>query len=113
MSKINEVKLISQQVSKGSQDVNYEEIFNIGDNALKINIKSDSYDFQCHAKVSWLNRKEHKWEVLHNIHHGRMKTQTSLCYHPEAQDMEGNKQYFISEFWQDREELVKIAKQLI
>lgn len=112
-STINEVKLISQEVSKGSQSVHYEEIFNIGDNALKVEIKSDSYGFQCRAKVSWLNRQEHEWNVLHNIHHGRMKTRDSLSSCRQAYDMEGNKNYFISEFWQDREELVKIAKQLI
>ena len=110
---MNEVKLISQEIGKGRQDVHYQEVFNIGDNALKINIKSDSYDFQCHAKVSWLDRQEHKWNVIHNIHHSNMKTQDSLCYSPQARDIEGNKNHFISEFWRDREELVRVAQSLI
>jgi hypothetical protein len=110
---MNEIKLISQEIGRGGQDLNYQEVFNIGDNALKINIKSDSYGFQCHAKVSWLNRSEHKWNVLHSIHHSNMKTESQLHHHPQARNIGSNKASLLSEFWADREELVRIAQSLI
>lgn len=110
---IDEIKLISQEVSKGTQSILYQEVFNIGDNALRINIKSDSYDFQSHAKIYWLNRNENKWNCLHNIHYSNMETQTKLYYDPKAIDVQRNKNYFISEFWRDRDNLVEMAKALI
>ena len=113
MPKMNEVKIISQEVGKGRQDLNYQEVFKIGDNSLKINIKSDSYDFQCHAKVSWLDRNEHKWNVIHNIHYSNMETRDSLCYMPQARDVQGNKRNLIAEFRADRDKLVSMAQELI
>ena len=86
------VETIDRTISKGRQSVLYQEVFKIGDNSLKIEIKSDSYDFQCSAKVSWLDRNERKWNVLHNIHHGSMKTPNELCYHPQARDLDNNYQ---------------------
>ncbi len=46
---------ISERVWKGTQSVNYEQVFEFGPNRLRVRIKRDAYDNQSHARVHvWL-----------------------------------------------------------
>jgi len=64
---------------KGSQSINFREIYKLEEKRIKLEIKSDSYDQQCYARAYIL--KDEKWELIYSIPYAEMKTPKGLCYH--------------------------------
>jgi hypothetical protein len=95
------MKTIKLEISKGSQDVIYKEILNLGKHKVQITIRSDAYNFQSSAKISvW---KDLEWSLIDSIHHGQMKTRHGLAYD----------NYVERDFKLDRDTLLKVAKQIL
>lgn len=97
-------KLIDKMVSKGTQDVTYKEIFELNGRKVKVEVKSDSYDFQCYARVKVLD-VNNGWYVLYAIPYSEMKTRSGLYYVENWK----NEKYFM----EDVESLKKMAKELL
>jgi hypothetical protein len=76
------ITVLHVEIGKGRQDVNYSETLRIGDRKFRVRIKSDSYDFQCYARIEALDQAELKWNVVASIHHSAMKTRDGLAYVP-------------------------------
>lgn len=49
MSKKNKEIIIEKITYKGSQSINFREIYKLDEKRIKLEIKSDSYDQQCYA----------------------------------------------------------------
>lgn len=100
--------LISEEIGTGSQNLNFERIFKIGENKLRISIKSDSYDFQSYARIEIYNPNDYKWNVLHSIHYSKMQTASKLYYKHHR-----NGTIPVSEFQKDIDTLIKVAEQIL
>ena len=78
MSKSKETT-IEKITYKGSQSINFREIYKLEDKKIKLEIKSDSYDMQCYARTYIL--KDEKWELIYSIPYSEMNTPNGLCHH--------------------------------
>lgn len=76
--KIKEIT-IEKITYKGSQSINFREIYKREEKRIKLEIKSDSYDQQCYARAYIL--KDEKWELIYSIPYSEMTTPKGLCYH--------------------------------
>lgn len=103
-------KLITKTISKGSQDIIYKEVFEVDNRKLNIEIKSDSYNDQCYARISVLKPDE-GWYVLHSIHYSQMKTKSELYYILPRNEKPGIE--FEKYFTDDIKELKRVAEQLL
>lgn len=94
-------QVISETISEGQQSVTLDRVLMSGENRLRISIKSDSYDFQCHAtiKVWAADRKE--WSLVHSIPYALMKTPAQLLYRKAM--------HVASTFEADASELLRVA----
>ena len=63
---------------KGTQSINFREIYKLAEKKIKLEIESDSYDMQCYARAYIL--KNEKWELIYSIPYSQMKTSKGLCY---------------------------------
>jgi hypothetical protein len=72
------MKVISTTVSYSQQDVNFIQYLDIGGHKVRIDIRSNAYKFQSHAKLEVLNKKEMKWNVVVSRPSGDMQTQEGL-----------------------------------
>jgi hypothetical protein len=89
MARAKKPTIVSENISKGGQDVIFsliEKWTSLTDKLLKVKfeVRSNSYDFQCQAVVSVWNEVELKWNRVHSIHHADMKTKHGLCYIPRT-----------------------------
>lgn len=100
-----EYPLISEEISKGRQDLVFMRLFNMGDHKLKIHIVSDSYDFQSSAQIEIFHPSELKWNTLHRIHYSKMQTPSSLAYKTPQVGVEA--------FQKDIDTLIGVAKQVL
>jgi len=75
------MKIIKEDYSLGKQSVNLCKIIE-GDNGMKIkiDIKSDSYDFQSYARISVFEPQSLAWNNLSHIPYANMKTPHKLCH---------------------------------
>ena len=78
MSKKIEKITIEKISYKGSQSINFREIYKLEEKRIKLEIKSDSYDQQCYARAYILN--DEKWELIYSIPYAEMNTPKGLCY---------------------------------
>ena len=78
--KIKEIT-IEKITYKGSQSVNFREIYRLEEKKIKLEIKSDSFDMQCYARAYIL--KDEKWELIYSIPYSEMKTPHGLSHHLE------------------------------
>lgn len=98
------MKTLSKEIGRGRQSVTYRETFEHNGKKVRIEIKSDSYDFQCYARVSVFH--DFQWNKIDSIHHSRMQTPPKLIY----------RQYDLAneaDFKADRNRLVKLAKDVL
>lgn len=76
-------------VVKGRQDVTYKAAWTHSSGIkVRVNVKSDSYAFQCHAYLEAFSPTEQKWNRVVSLHHAEMTTVNGLIHYPEFQ---GNK----------------------
>jgi hypothetical protein len=105
------------KLSKGSQSLYYRELLELSHpdvahhsaHKLRIEIESNSYDFQCHA---WIQRWDgSQWHELEHIHHGNMGTPAKLYYKcgKERDVAPTMREYFES----DRDELIEAATAIL
>jgi len=97
------MKKIESTISKGRHGVTLKEFVKYGDEKLRFNIYSDSYDFQCKASVSIYNKNDKKWNNLYSILPADMSTSSKLSY----------RQYSERDFTTDLNRLKKMAKAII
>jgi hypothetical protein len=99
----NKIKVISKTITLGRQSVFYKELMSIGDHKLEIDIESNSYDFQSHARIKVFSATELKWNNLAEIHFGSMKTPFCMyVWTKEKYNQDSN-------FTFDRDELIRQA----
>jgi len=79
MSKKIKETTIEKITYKGSQSINFREIYKLEEKRIKLEIKSDSYDQQCYVRAYLL--KDEKWELVYSIPYSEMNTPKGLCYH--------------------------------
>ena len=96
------MKNISTQIGAGGQDALFDEILKDGDKKIRIRIRSGAYPFQSHAVAELWDGKQ--WHQVHSIHYDNMKTATEL---------EFKKNLAASDFAADREELLRVVKEII
>jgi len=97
------LKVIDTQIAKGRQSVDFTQVEEKGEHRLRISIKSDSYAFQCYARISRWNGT--KWEQVHSIHHNLMTTQSGLTYKPNGTNHDN--------FVADARQLRKVAHKIV
>jgi len=96
------VKTIDKQCCKGGQSMNYTEVVILGECRVRIDIRSDSYKEQCHARCQlWSSGK---WQLIHNIFPALMQTPSELTYKRAATE---------SDFMKDRTQLLNVAEQVL
>src|SRR5574344_633705 len=78
MQKLKETT-IEKITYKGTQSVNFRELYKLENKKIKLEIKSDSYDMQCYARAYIL--KEEKWELIYSIPYSEMNTSNGLSHH--------------------------------
>jgi len=100
------MKTIDKQIALGRQSVVYMEILNVDDHKLKVSIKSDSYEFQSYARISRWNGE--KWVNVYSIHFNKMKTTHGLISYSERNEVCNSRH-----FQEDRDQLIKVAKEII
>ncbi len=93
---------------KGTQSINFREIYGLENKKIKLEIKSDSYDMQCYARAYIL--KDEKWELIYSIPYSEMNTPNGLShyatYRHKASAAEG-------EFKIDIDRLKKYIKEIL
>ena len=78
MQKIKETT-IEKIIYKGTQSINFREIYKLEEKRIKLELKSDSYDMQCYAMAYIL--KDEKWELIYSIPYSEMNTPNGLSHH--------------------------------
>lgn len=106
------MKVIKEEYSLGTQSAHFTKIIE-GDNGLKIkiDIKSDSYDFQSYARVSVFNPQSVEWNILDSVPFSNMKTPTKLYYHVQAPSKNAN--VLAPHFVEDTRTLVSNAEAIL
>ena len=108
MSKKNKEIIIEKITYKGSQSINFREIYKLDEKRIKLEIKSDSYDQQCYARAYLL--KDEKWEPIYSIPYSEMNTSKGLCYHVTYRS---NASAAEAEFKSDIERLKKYVEKIL
>ena len=63
---LREMKEILREISFGTQNLDFQEIYSIKSHKIKLKIRSDSYSFQSYAQAYlWA---EEKWVLIDTIH---------------------------------------------
>ena len=103
------MKTLKKEISKGKQDLNFLELLQLDDHKLRITIKSDSYRFQCYAKIYVWSDTNKEWSLIDSIHPDNMQTEDKLAY--MSRDIDYKKSFNL--FAKDRKSLIDIAKKIL
>jgi hypothetical protein len=101
------ITVTSSAITKSGQAVTFTELVNYGDYRLRLTIKSDSYDFQCYARLENFDKQTMQWSVVVHRPHGDMQTESKLVYSRFSDDL------YIKKFDSDRLWLLKQFANLI
>jgi len=107
------MRTISKQCSKVRDDVIYQEVVRLDKNDLvtkprvKVSIKSNSYSFQSHARISRWDGSE--WQLVHNLLPNEMKTPHGL----DTMSLRLEQKAMEAKFTADRNELLRVAKEIL
>ena len=110
------MKTIKEEYSLGQQSANFNQILEFPSGLrLKIHIKSDSYDFQSHAKAEIFNPNTLSWNLVTNIPYSNMKTPSKLVYTISNKESSQSvlKNNLSKHFKQDTETLIKDCKNIL
>lgn len=103
MQKTERMKVISLEIATERQGVSYTSVWVWQGFKLRTLIYSDSYDFQCKAKIQvW---KDLAWSTVHSIAHSEMKTRSGLHYARQPTT--------VKDFVADSSELARVAKEVL
>ena len=105
--KIKEIT-IEKIAYKGSQSVNFREIYILENKRIQLEIKSDSFDMQCYARAYIL--KDEKWELIYSIPYSEMQTTHGLSHHLEYKK---DARIAEKEFKADVERLKKYTEEIL
>jgi len=107
-------EVLEPELSLGRQSLNYVEVAKVvGDNVVKIVIKSDSVDFQCYAKALIFDPDKKVWNSLCSIPYGSMKTESKLYYHVRSGDLACHRRKYLHKFKKDRDKLIYMANKIL
>lgn len=71
---------ISETVTKGDQDVNYQLLAVLDGNKVRVSIRSNPYAFQCHARVEVWSKTDMRWNLVDHRLPGAIATPIKLYY---------------------------------
>lgn len=97
------MKTIAKSVSPSQQSVTYAETLEVDGIKLRISIKSDSHDFQSHARIEAFSAVELKWNNIAFVHYSQMRTRPGLIHEPRGKGV--HQDHFLA----DRDELIRQA----
>lgn len=103
--------LIEREYSVGSDDIIMTEFGILHDVKIRISIRSDSFQKQCHAHLSTLDQNK-QWKVLISIPYSNMKTEPKLYYHLERPNNKITNKISNS-FLEDRLNLLRKADKIL
>lgn len=98
------MKYESIQVAVGAQDVDYVALGRHAGHKVRIRIRSNPYDFQCHAYADVWSATDLKWNRIGSIPPALMNTPASLCYRKDSYGGMAN------QFTADRLDLEKLIR---
>ena len=91
------------------QSISYREIYMLDDKlTIKLEIKSDSIDFQSYACAYVFD--ELKWNLVYSIPYSQMNTKTQLAYFPQYRNNVGAAE---KEFKQDAKQLENYVEKIL
>lgn len=108
----SEPKSLDVAIGGGQNDVYYEEHIEYKGHKYRIDIRSNSYGFQSHAKLYSFANDQRSWNSVTSIHYASMKTETGLVHRPEFHRMPygaGVKGFFS----EDRDELIRKLRLIV
>lgn len=113
---LNKFKSLSLDVVKGRQSIDYREVLELETDSihkqkLKIEMKSDSIDYQSYARISVWNGKE--WSHLDSIHYTLVNFKSGLCHSFLNETASQVHQKNVGYFKQDQEKLLKRAYDIL
>jgi hypothetical protein len=74
------MKTLHTEINNGSQSQTYRETLDLGTVKVRINIKSDSYEAQCHATIEVFSPTALAWNGLASIGYDSMATPSKLLH---------------------------------
>lgn len=77
------IQKIEDGLSSTNQAVTRTIIGKMDDFKVRLSIKSDSYQSQCHAVVSVWSTDQLSWNEVHRILPSQMETETGIAYLPQ------------------------------
>lgn len=113
---LKKFKSLSLDVVKGRQSIEYREVLELETDSiqkqkLKIEMKSDSIDYQSYARISVWNGKE--WSILDSIHYTLVNFKSGLCHSLSNETASQVHQKNVGYFKQDQEKLLKRAYDIL
>lgn len=75
--------VIEETISRSEQDVNYLLIANLDGHKVRVMIRSNTYDFQSHAKAEVWSKTDMRWNPVTHRTPGSMQTPFKLYYSKE------------------------------
>lgn len=105
-----EISEPSKELGLCGQDVNYVETLNLLDGGsiykCKIDIRSNAYKFQSHARAYVWSKNDLRWNLVDEIMYSNMKTEEALYCN-------NFRKARLSAFKQDRDTLVEKLKSIL
>lgn len=77
-------EVLEEKVTTSQQGVTFHRIERCLKFKVRFTIESDAYKFQCRAFSEVWNPNDLKWNRVHYLPHGEMKTPEGLCYLPNG-----------------------------
>jgi hypothetical protein len=105
MTDVSNIRVVRSEIAKGSETLIYTEILYIEDLVCQIEIASDFYRAQCHARATVWSDPPLKWSYVTSIPYSLMKTQEGLAYHVTV--------VCYADFKADRDELITRLLQVL
>lgn len=108
----NKFKELSNEMSKSRQGILYKETLQhiASQHKVRIEIYSDSYKFQCYARIEVFHPQELKWNKLEYIPSANMATPEQLVYSVPV----SSSVYMVqNQFMVDRNKLLQLANTIL
>ena len=74
------IQEVHRDISKGHQTSHAVFVYSCGEQRVRLSIKSDSVEFQSHAKAEAWSLTDNRWNYLTSIPYSQMRTKHGLAY---------------------------------